>query len=154
MDRNRNRSDSYQYVLLETVVCPSILGDLSLAQGLVHKLQPFGYNEELLELREHLKERVFQIIEESLTSRQKEVIKLYLKGLTQLEIASRLSINQTSVHKVLRGNIDYKTTKKGNTSAKKRYGGAFKKISKICKTDKIIQDILQKIQEINECFEI
>jgi RNA polymerase sigma factor (sigma-70 family) len=147
MDRDKNRSDSYQPYLLETSVCPHIMGDLSLAQGMMYKLQPFGYNEELLDLKEELKKRVWELIEFGLTKRQKEVIKLYVQNKTQNEIAKELGINQTSVHKVIKGNIDYK-------NQKKRYGGAIKKISKLCKSDEKIQEILKKIQEINECVEL
>jgi len=147
MDRDRNRSDFYQSILLETSVCPFVLSDLSLAQGMMYRLQPFGYNEELLNLREKLKVRVWEIIEDGLTKRQKEVIKLYVQNKTQNEIAKQLGINQTSVHKVIKGNIDYK-------NGRKRYGGAIKKITKLCQSDKEIQDILKEILEISECFEI
>jgi len=147
MDRDRNRSDHYQNLLLETSVCPFILSDLSLAQGMTYRLQPFKYNEDLLDLKEQLKKRVWEIIEDGLTKRQKEVVKLYVKDKTQNEIAKSLGINQTSVHKVMKGNIDYK-------NGKKRYGGAIKKITKLCQADDEIQKILKEIQEINEYFEI
>ena len=146
MDREVNRSNGYQALFLETNVCPFVIADLSLAQGLVYKLQPFAYNEELLDLQDELKKRVWEIIEEGLTKRQKEVIKLYIQNKTQNEIAKQLGINQTSVHKVIKGNIDYK-------SGKRRYGGALKKIKKLCRADKLIQDILLNIQELSEYLE-
>lgn len=146
MDRERNRSDQYQACLLETNVCPFVLSDLSLAQGMMHRLQPFKCNEKLLNLREKLKERVWEIIEEGLTKRQKEVIKLYLQNKTQNEIAKKLGINQTSVHKIIKGNIDYK-------NGKRRYGGAIKKITKLCAVDNKIQEILIQIQELSESFD-
>lgn len=145
MDRDRNRSDSYQIVLLETSVCPFVLSDLSLAQGMVYRMQP--YNEELLDLRDKLRKRMWEIIDEGLTKRQREVIKLYVQDKTQNEIAKQLGINQTSVHKVIRGNIDYK-------SGKRRYGGAIKKIKKLCQADEEIQEILKQIQELNELFNL
>ena len=145
-DRNRNRSDSYQVYLLEVSVSPFILGDLSCAQGISYRLEPYDEKESLLELREQLKKRLWEIIEEGLTKRQKQVVKLYIEeGLTQNEIAKTLGINQTSVHKVIRGNIDYK-------NGKKRYGGAFKKIHKLCQTDEEIQRILEEIKDL--CFEL
>jgi predicted DNA-binding protein YlxM (UPF0122 family) len=141
-DRNRNRSDSYQIYLLEVSVSPFILGDLSTAQGMTYRLQPLGESDMLYDLREQLKVRLWQIIEAGLTDRQKEVIKLSVEeGLTQNEIAKKLGINQTSVHKVIRGNIDYK-------NGKKRYGGAFKKIDKLCQADEEIQRILEEIREL------
>lgn len=141
-DRNRNRSDAYQIYLLEVSVSPFILGDLSSAQGMTYRLQPSGESELLYDLREQLKKRLWEIIEIGLTERQKEVIKLSVEdGLTQNEIAKKLGINQTSVHKVIRGNIDYK-------NGKKRYGGAFKKIDKLCQADEEIQRILEEIRDL------
>lgn len=141
-DRNRNRSDAYQIYLLEVSVSPFILGDLSSAQGMTYRLQPSGESELLYDLREQLKKRLWEIIEFGLTERQKEVIKLSVEdGLTQNEIAKKLGINQTSVHKVIRGNIDYK-------NGKKRYGGAFKKIDKLCQADEEIQRILEEIRDL------
>ena len=54
-EKNRNRSDFYQSVLLELSVSPFILGDLSSAQGLSYKLQPFDTSDKLLDLKDKLK---------------------------------------------------------------------------------------------------
>ncbi len=147
IDRNRNRSDAYQWNLLEISVSPFILGDLSSAQGMTYRLQPIEENEKLLDLRDQLKIRLWKIIDVGLTERQKQVIKLSIEGLTQNEIARKLGINQTSVHKVLRGNIDYR-------NGKRRYGGAFKKIFKLCQFDNEIQHILEEIKDVYECLEL
>jgi len=145
-NRETNRSNSYQHALLETSVCPFVLSDLSSAQGMMYRLAPLAHSEELLDLQEELRQRMWEIIEGGLTKRQNEVIKLYIQGFTQNEIAKKLGINQTSVHKVIKGNIDYK-------SGKRRYGGALKKIKKLCRADKLIQDILLNIQELSEYLE-
>ena len=47
-DRTRNRSDAYQNVIMEISVSPFILGDLSSAQGMTYRLQPYEENEALL----------------------------------------------------------------------------------------------------------
>ncbi len=146
-DRNKNRSDSYQWHLMEITVSPFILGDLSSAQGMTYRLQPYEENERLLDLRDQLKTRLWQIIDTGLTERQKQVIKLSIDGFTQNEIAKQLGINQTSVHKVIRGNIDYK-------NGRKRYGGAFKKIFKLCQFDQEIQKILFEIRDLYDCLEL
>lgn len=146
-DRTRNRSDAYQNVIMEISVSPFILGDLSSAQGMTYRLQPYEENEALLDLREELKTRFWQIINAGLTERQQQVIKLSIEGFTQNEIAKQLGINQTSVHKVIRGNIDYK-------NGKKRYGGALKKIDKLCRCDKEIQRILFEIRDLYDCLEL
>jgi len=157
-DRNRNRSDSYQIILLEHAVSPFILNDLSAAQGMNYKMRPDKYDEEYLDLREKLKKRMWELIEDGLTTRQKEVVKLSMEGFTQNEIAKQLGINQTSVHKVLRGNIDYsakiRDQNNNSVSLKKRYGGAFKKITKLCQSDPEIQNILKDMLEVQECLEL
>jgi len=147
-EKDDNRSNQYQFCLLEQPVSPFTINDLSIAQGMNYRMMPFDYNENLINLREKLKKRMWEIIDLGLTERQKEVIKLWAQGKTQNEIAKLLGINQTSVHKVIKGNIDYAT------SCKKRYGGAFKKIAKLCANDEEIQNILTEIREISECLEI
>jgi DNA-binding CsgD family transcriptional regulator len=148
-DRNTTRSSAYQYIINEYSTNPFVINDLSCAQGMIYRMQPSSYNEDFLDLKEQLLNRMWQIIDKGLTKRQKEVLKLSMEGLTQNEIAKILGINQTSVHKVLRGNIDYKTK-----DMKRRYGGAFKKISKLCQIDPEIQRILHEIQDINDVLEL
>ena len=76
-----------------------------------------------------------------LTERQTEVVNLRLEGKTQIQIADELGVHQTTVHKLLMGNIDY-------ANGKKRYGGAIKKLKKICENDETINKILKKIKNL------
>ena len=81
------------------------------------------------------------IIEHCLTVKQKEVMKMtYLEGKTQNEISSELGKHQTTIHKILQGNIDY-------NNQKKRYGGALKKIRKLCSSNEKIKRILAQMKE-------
>jgi hypothetical protein len=75
-------------------------------------------------------DQILRIIDEKLTQKQKDVIKLRLKGFTQFYIGTLLNRHQTTVHKILNGNVDYKNSKKSNV--KKRYGGIIKKLKKLC----------------------
>jgi DNA-binding CsgD family transcriptional regulator len=59
-----------------------------------------------------------------LTDKQREVLELHLKGLTQVQIAEKLGCHQTSVHKLLYGNKVY-----GANAG--RYGGVVKKLRKL-----------------------
>lgn len=147
MDRYNNRSNSYQSVLLEIPSNPHILSDLSTAQGLIFKIERYEAYEKIMDLKEKLKVKVFEIMEVGLTKRQLEVVTLWLSGRTQNEIAKVLGINQTSVHKVIKGNIDYK-------NGKKRYGGALKKITKLCMADEDIQELLLELQDLYESIEL
>jgi DNA-binding CsgD family transcriptional regulator len=106
--------------------------------SICHRLNPFEYNEDLLDLEDQLKIEFWRIVNTLLTPRQKEVIKLYADGYTQMEIAKMLNVNQSSITKSLNGNVDYK-------NGKKVYGGAKKKINKIIENDVKIKEILTKM---------
>jgi len=148
-NRESNRSSSYQNILLELATSPFVLNDLSSAQGMTYKMRCELGDEKYLDLRERLKARVFELVDIGLTERQKQVLKLSMLGLTQNEIAKQLGINQTSVHKVLRGNIDYSSVSADKVSYK-RYGGTYKKLIKLCKQDEQIQLILQEMRDLAE----
>ncbi len=105
------------------------------------RLNPFDYNEDLLDLEDELKKEFWRIVDDLLTPRQKAVLKLASEGLTQMEIAKKLKVNQSSITKSLNGNVDYK-------NGKKVYGGSKKKILKIIENDEKIKLILNKMQEI------
>lgn len=146
-DRTKNRSDTYQYVLLESPCSPEMLTEVADSDGIGAQLNPFGYNEELLELKDQLKAAFWRIVDTELTDRQKEVIHLYSSGLTQTEIAKLLGVNQSSITKSINGNCDYR-------NGRKVYGGARKKIKKIVEKDTEIQQILKRIAEIQDGEEI
>jgi DNA-binding CsgD family transcriptional regulator len=110
-------------------------------EGIYNRLNPFGYNEDLMELEEQLKVEFWRVVDTLLTPRQREVIRLYADGYTQMEIARMLNVNQSSITKSLNGNVDYK-------NGKKIYGGARKKIIKIIENDVRIKEILSQMREL------
>lgn len=142
-DFTRNRSDKYQYVLVESSCSPDVLTEFSDARGITGMINMAEYNEELFELKEQLRKALWRIIETSLTARQKQVIKLYAKGFTQTEIANKLGVNQSSITKSINGNCDYR-------SGKRIYGGAKKKLRRVASNDQEVQDILRKMAELQE----
>jgi predicted transcriptional regulator len=143
MEKRKNRSDHYQYILLETVCSNDMMEAFSNDDSISAKLNPFQYNEELLDLEDQLKKEFWRVINTLLTPRQREVIKLYSDGYTQMEIAKMLNVNQSSITKSLNGNVDYK-------NGKRVYGGAKKKIKKIIENDEKIKEILGKMSELRE----
>ncbi len=143
MEKRKNRSDSYQYLLLETACSNEMMESFSNDESISSRLNPFQYNEELLDLEDQLKVEFWRVVNTLLTDRQKEVIKLYADGYTQMEIAKMLGVNQSSITKSLNGNVDYK-------NGKKVYGGAKKKIHKIIQSDEKIIEILKKMSELRE----
>ena len=142
MDRSRNRSDSYQYNLLESACSPEIINEVPFENGIQSLLNPFGYNEDYLNLKEQLRIAFWRLVDTNLTKRQKEVIHLVASGLTQTEIARKLGVNQSSITKSLNGNCDYKNDRK-------IYGGAKRRILKLAEKDREIQEIFAKIKELH-----
>lgn len=143
MRERKNRSDRYQYVLVESSCSPEMMCEFAESDGIRSRLNPWGYNEELMDLQEKLRKEFWRLVDTKLTSRQREVIRLYADGLTQIEIAKKLNVNQSSITKSINGNCDYR-------NGKKIYGGAKKKLSKLIEQDLEIQEILTQISEIQE----
>jgi hypothetical protein len=157
MRRERiNRSQKYQYLLLESAFSHDQLSSFSNESGLSNRLNPWEYNDELIDLQEKLKERLWEIVEEELTDRQKEVLKLTAKGLKQQEIAAKLFINQSSIAKSLAGNVDYGVkegddTKASNKKQKKNaYGGSIRKLQKLVLEDITCKSIIERMHLIRE----
>ena len=143
MDRTKNRSDRYQYVLVESACSPEMLTEISDSASIYSQLNPFGYNEELLDLKDQLKALFWKMVEEKLTPRQREVLKLYCDGLTQTEIANVLHVNQSSITKSMNGNCDYK-------KGRRIYGGSKTRLKKLAESNTEIQEVLALIAELND----
>lgn len=141
IDRTKNRSDHYQPIICEAPCSNEILEMVTDNSGMSTSLNPFGYSEELAELKDKLKIEMWRLINEELTDRQSEVINLYSRGFTQQEIAKQLGVNQSSITKSLSGNCDYK-------NKKKVYGGAKKRLRKLAEKDDKICALLERINEI------
>jgi len=137
----RNKSDSYQYRIIEIAIDPFILSDFPSEDGLGAQANSSGYSEELADLRQQLIREVRRLIKSVLTKRQAQVMALRLQGKTQVEIGQKLGIHQTTVHKTISGNIDY-----NNGGA--CYGGAIKKLRKMCFRDERVLAILKRIGEV------
>jgi len=137
----KNKSDSYQYRIIEILIDPFILSDCPSEDGLGAQANSSGFSEELVDLRQQLMKEVRKLIKNVLTKRQTQVMALRLQGKTQVEIGQKLGIHQTTVHKTISGNIDY-----NNNGA--CYGGAIKKLRKMCFRDERILAILKHIEEV------
>lgn len=143
-----NRSSAYQQHFCEVLTPHELLDIFSDHESIYRKLNPFAYNEEIEELKDALNVELWRIIEENLTERQKEVVKMYAQGMTQTEIAKVLGVNQSSVTKCLNGNQNYKEKDiKGNPTT---YGGVRVKLQKVSKEDPRVNDILQRIANIRD----
>jgi len=143
INKRSNRSDHYQYLLLETACSNDMMEAFCNEDSIQARLNPFEYNEVLIDLEDRLKKEFWRVVDTLLTDRRRDVIRLYADGYTQMEIAKKLNVNQSSITKSLNGNVDYK-------NGKTIYGGTKKKLKKIMETDNKIKDILLKIQLVRD----
>ena len=76
-EHNRqSRSEKYQWKIIETNCSNDILALYSNKSSLQSQLNPWFYNEKLLDLQEELLNRIIYVINNQLTQRQKEVFNL------------------------------------------------------------------------------
>jgi DNA-binding CsgD family transcriptional regulator len=137
----KNKSDSYQYRIIEIPIDPFVLSDFPSEDSLGAQANSAGYSEELTDLRQQLIKEIRRLMKGALTRRQAQVMNLRLQGKTQVEIGQKLGIHQTTVHKTISGNIDY-----NNGGA--CYGGAIKKLRKMCLRDEHVLALLKRIEEV------
>jgi DNA-binding CsgD family transcriptional regulator len=141
------KSKNYQYKIVEVAFDQVKFNNFAEDNGISGILSNNSYSDEMLDLREKLLEEVYSVVNSHLlTEHQKKVLFMVLMGKTQNEIAEHLGITQSAVHKALRGNLDYRNDKK-------RYGGIFKKLKKICGGSDKIQEIIIEIDRLKERVE-
>jgi predicted DNA-binding protein YlxM (UPF0122 family) len=141
MDRKTNRSNKYQNLFAELQYSNDMMSEFAESQGLFENYKPED-REKLMDLRDELKIEFWKLVDTELTARQRQVIKLYAQGYTQIEIAKQLNVNQSSITKSINGNCDYR-------NGRKIYGGASKKLKRLAYSNIKIIDILRQIAEIH-----
>lgn len=135
------RSDSVQFKYREILVDPTIMSNICLGDAVYEEIDHEKLDE-LVDLSEELIDRLKYLIDNKLTDRQTEVVKkIYFEQKTQMEVADSLGLCQTTIHKILKGNLDY-------SNGGKRYGGAIKKLRKLCAADEDIQRVLNRMAEV------
>jgi DNA-binding CsgD family transcriptional regulator len=144
MGRKTNRSNGYQHLFAEQPYSNEMMAEFSEAQGLVENYNPED-REQLLVLREELRLAFWALAKEHLTARQYQVIELLAQGFTQIEIAKKLHVNQSSITKSVNGNCDYR-------NGRKIYGGARKKLRRLSDKDPKIQEIIVQIADIHSMY--
>ena len=140
MDRKKNRSDRYQQLFAEQSYSNEMMSDFPQSSGLYDNYSSED-REELMDLKAALNTEFWRLVDTELTDRQKEVLHLYADGYTQIEIAKKLNVNQSSITKSINGNCDYR-------NGRRVYGGAKKRLRKLSEQDPKIREIFRKIAEI------
>lgn len=137
---NKTRSGAYQWYLLESPFdFGAYVNMFSNQDSWDHQINPFVYDEKGLELRDKLTEEFWRLAKEKMTPRQWEVSQLMMQGMTQMEMAKALNVNQSSITKCIFGNTCYH---KGKSTC---YGGLIKKMKRAVANDPIIQALLREI---------
>lgn len=145
-DRLPTRSDKYQYIICEVSVSDEFLGSFCNNDSIASQLNPYGYDERIFDLVDELKKLFWEIADQHMTDRQKQVMHMRADGYTQMEIADMLGVNQSSITKSINGNVDYKNVGEGGKA--KVYGGAIKKLKKVMDKHPRIQEILLELSEL------
>jgi len=146
MGKKTNRSNGYQHLFAEQPYSNEMMAEFSEAQGLVENYSPED-REQLLVLREELRLAFWRLAKDNLTARQYQVIELLAQGFTQIEIAKKLGVNQSSITKSVNGNCDYRNQKR------KVYGGVKKRMKKLATQDLEIQEIMQRMIDIHSLYD-
>ncbi len=141
VDRTKNRSDRYQSIFTELPYSSEMMAEFTEREGMVSRNDPV-LRDRYLDAKERLRVAFWRLVNEQLTERQQEVMKLYCEGYTQIEIARKLNVNQSSITKSINGNCDYR-------NGKRIYGGAKKKLRRLAEKDEEIKEILLELTEIN-----
>lgn len=141
VDRTKNRSDRYQSLFAELPYSNEMMAEFAEREGIINKNDP-ELRERYLDAKERLKKAFWRLVDTELTPRQSEVLHLYCQGFTQIEIAQKLNVNQSSITKSINGNCDYR-------NGKRIYGGAKRKLKRLAENDPEIIEILKELTEIN-----
>lgn len=135
------RSQAYQYLMNEISVDREFYETFTNEQSIYSRMSAgFSYDERVLELQDNLYAYFWIFAEKILTPKQWKIFNMYRLGMTQIEIAKAIGINQSSVVKTLTG-----SPCKG-----KIHGGAVKKLREAILDDAFIQETCRQIKELRE----
>lgn len=144
------RSHHYQYIFHELMVEQPFLNSFDNSKSIQGYLNPFEYNEDVLELQEDLIRILLALAEIHLTERQYKIFHMYfIQGLNQLDIADETGLNQSSIHKTINGDL-YGPKKFGKVGGMTKYGGIIPKLKKLISNNKRVQEIVLEINNLQQ----
>lgn len=141
-----SRSAKYQYLIREIPWEDSHMSWFANQDSIHGRLNHFQYNENVLDLHDKLLNRVYQLAKEVCTEKQFRILQMMVDGYTQVEMAQKLGLGQSTITKTIHGSQYY--DQNGNSVA--RYGGFMKKIRKAVLEDQEVQNLLHDISEFQE----
>lgn len=141
-----SRADKYQYLIREIPWDDTALSWFQNQDGINGKLSPFQYNENILELKDKLVKRVYRLARSVCTDRQFSILQMMVDGYTQVEMAEKLGLGQSTITKTIHGTQIYDQ----NGIATIRHGGFMKKIKKAVQEDSEVRNILDDINELQK----
>lgn len=144
------RAAQYQNLYWEVIAGSDTLTSFHNEDGLYRRLNPFSYNEDIIELEEELRIEFWRLVEESMGEKQKFVLKGIAAGRTQEEIAESLGIHQSSVAKALGTECSVKRVVGEDGKVTLQKSGSKFKLRLLIDSDPAIQQILARIAAIRE----
>ncbi len=144
MTERPNRSTQYEYLFHETTCSDEFLAAFSNTDSIGNILNPFNYNEDVLNLQEEIRQEFWKLAKKVCTKKQFMILSYVKEGKTQQEIADILNVNQSSITKSIHGNRTY------YEQDQKSYGGTIKKLKKCIDESEVFQELFRKIAELEE----
>lgn len=137
MKKKKNKSDSYQYKIVEIGMDPSNLEFAADQMSINDHFIRQAPNDEIVIAQKEMIRLIMEAIANHFTEHQKLVIKMTLEGKTQQTIADFIGIHQNAISKCLYGNYDYKRDR--------FYGGCVRKLQKHLLDNDDIQLLMRRI---------
>lgn len=147
-DISKARSYRYQADLLEFTYSDQAWHNIAAyrAKREVEIMELRQNIEKLLDLDDQLRLELWNILQLQCTPHQYQVVCMLAQGKNQADIAEELNVNQSSIHKCLKGNVNYK-------GDKQYHGGLAHKLAKLIQKSAKIHQIMSKMYQMDDqCY--
>lgn len=135
-----SRSYKYQYLIYELPISSEVMDSFSDTRNPLNE----NLKNQIDLLKFELLDAVKEVIATELTPWQRLILRMYFfQNKTQVEIATELSCNQSSIAKNIWGSDRYVDGRYVGC-----YGGAIPKLKRICKTNVRILNILSELDDL------
>ena len=114
--------------------------DSAVLNAIIDAQADTAYNEYEKEIKQDIVDRIMFACETILTEHQLTVLKMWIDGKTQAQIADELGIQQTSINKAIHGIYTVKDGKRIQS------GGLLKKIRLWAEKDEVLQQMLETLK--------
>jgi hypothetical protein len=141
-------SQKYQFLFTETITDfyrPEICNIVSNEESLYYRLDPYTYNEDILDLIEQRNIRLWEVAKKTLSVHKFLILKLYCDGYTQKEVAKMVDRSQGAIKHQLGGGM-CQSKYKGKI-CRYRQKGIYEYLKPALEQDKEFQRLIKEIQD-------